>query len=517
MNSKKYTGEIGPYESTLILYGVEYDTEEECQKWNGKLIVNDIEYVGYILFKDDDYLRSIFDSEESDVFTDLEGLEYEIDNFLEDIFYETLNESLLLEGRIDDIQERFDKKINPDIVDYFRKNDPTENKAYFEWLCSRYSKLDKTDKGIEKTMIKMIIKYQNIKSNINDNRIEQIKSVKDLGNIIDKNRSWEVLRGLQKETAEIHHDSFEWIIFTPYEESISEVYGDKAWCTVYSVSQHFESHFGHKGALTYCMNKLNDSSNFAIEQTILENGERKCTVWDHNDHNILKDEYLSDVVSDLSLMSYLDKDSMLKKEWNKIVEDMPYPEMTEAVLKPLFTKIIKEKGIVWCAKQFGAYVIFDTIDESDGYHKLNDLVDEKLKNLIIKNPKKYLDDNVFYWTIIDNFFKESNDIIEDSGDLPVDVIMDNLGIDKVIELFPKDKLSELIDLYIKRLYGIRNIEEKIEVMFNLDGSHPKLDVDIIKLMEDVMPWESLAVSLIRIHQFYEYNIEDLREIIETNE
>jgi len=514
MNSEKYTDMIGPYEATLILYDVVYDGEE-TQKRNGKLFVNDVEYEGYILFNGDDYIRGIFDSKDSDIYTDLEGLEYEIDNFLEDIFYESLNEKLILEGRIDDIEERFYKKMEPEIVDYFRKQDPTDNKSYFEWLCSRYSKLDKFPKDIEKTMIKMVKKYQSIKKNLNDNKIEQIKSVSDLGKIIDEYKSWDVLKGFSDDAVKIHHDDYEWIIFTPYEEYVSEVYGDKSWCTVYNAREHFSSHFGHKGALTYCVNKLNESENFAIEQTIVENGKRKCTVWDHKDHNILKDTFLVNVVEKLTNISYFhrEKTPLLMDVWSNIVDDMPYPEMTEALLKPLFEKLIKDKGIIWCANQFGTYVIFDVIDESSSFHELRDFINNKLKDTIIKNPKKYIDDKVFYWTIMDDFFKESNDIIES---VPLEEhteieIMSNIGVVKVIDLFPKNKLENLIEMYIIRLYGFGNIDDKIHVIYDIDTRETLENVgnDLVKMMEDIMPWDSLADSLI-----YELSEEDLREIIE---
>lgn len=92
LSSKQFEDEIGTYSAKLFLYDIipvlNNMNIETHYKWNGKLIVNDIEYDGYILFNDDDYLLCYFENENSDIFTDLEGLEYEIDNFMSLAFYE---------------------------------------------------------------------------------------------------------------------------------------------------------------------------------------------------------------------------------------------------------------------------------------------------------------------------------------------------------------------------------------------------------------------------------------------
>lgn len=87
IKTKNYEGEIGPYKATINILN------KDGNKYFAKLIVNDIVYEGYILFdENDNYLTSVFDNETSDVFTDLEGLEHEIDNFCEYAFYKTIEQ-----------------------------------------------------------------------------------------------------------------------------------------------------------------------------------------------------------------------------------------------------------------------------------------------------------------------------------------------------------------------------------------------------------------------------------------
>lgn len=90
MNAKVFKGEIGPYDAKLILYNIVHN--DNSSVWISKLIINDIEYTGRILFQDENYLSGYFYNKKSDVFTDFEGLEYEIDSFLIESFNEAMKE-----------------------------------------------------------------------------------------------------------------------------------------------------------------------------------------------------------------------------------------------------------------------------------------------------------------------------------------------------------------------------------------------------------------------------------------
>jgi len=517
INTKIYTDKIGPYDATLILNDVE-EPYDGHSRWSGKLTVNDIQYdQGQILFQDDNYLSGYFYNDNGDVFTDLEGLEYEIDAFCENAFYnaKNVNECLLLEGRIEDIEIKFQKRINPKIVEYFKENDPTNNKAYFEWLCDRYSKLDTKKENIEKAMIKMVTKYENIKHKLAQKQINRIKSVEELGDLLNQDKDWHTLKN--KDGVDVIYDSYEWIIFVPYTEEISEQFGDKSWCTVYNPSEHFAKHFGKDGALIYCINKLDISKNFAIEQTVQENGERKCDVWDNKDEKPVENVFLTETIKYLVKVNYLPKNTELKKEWNKIIEDIPQPNMTEVMFRISMTDLLEEKGVIWASKEFGTYIIFETIDVSDNYIYIENFINDKLKQKIIKNPAYNIDDtSILYDIIINDFPYECENILdsvpwedrEDKNDIEV---LEEIGIIKVFEYFPKDSiLNELIDSYIRLNWnGTPHLEEKIEEIWSIDVND-SLDIpELANVINNNISWIELAKSI-----YHELDMEHIRDALE---
>jgi len=67
----------------------------------------------------------------------------------------------IIENRISDIENKYNKLIDDDIVNYFKENDPTKNKAYFQWLCDRYSKLDSKKENPPKDLSKEIETFNN--------------------------------------------------------------------------------------------------------------------------------------------------------------------------------------------------------------------------------------------------------------------------------------------------------------------------------------------------------------------
>lgn len=94
INAKTYSDSIGPYDAVIKLTDIEqYD---EDKQWFGVLSVltknGNLNYDGYITIKDGEYVNGFFKNSESDIYTDLEGLEYEVDSFLQNAFYELWTE-----------------------------------------------------------------------------------------------------------------------------------------------------------------------------------------------------------------------------------------------------------------------------------------------------------------------------------------------------------------------------------------------------------------------------------------
>ena len=93
--SNVYSNKIGQYDATIYLYKI-VKTDYDNFRYTAKLKIDNKIYFGYIEFFEDDmdgqdtYATLYFENNTSDIFTDFEGLEYEIDNFCEEAFYKNI-------------------------------------------------------------------------------------------------------------------------------------------------------------------------------------------------------------------------------------------------------------------------------------------------------------------------------------------------------------------------------------------------------------------------------------------
>ena len=415
INSKTYNGKIGPYDATIRLMNI--INNGEVARWNAELFVNDIRYIGWIEFDGEVYQTIDFQNGESDVFTDFEGLEYEIDSFCQEAFYENYQ---INESRISDIEDKYNSKIDKKIVKYFLENDPTPNKAFFRWLCNRYEKLDNKKEGIEKTMVKMITKYKNIKTKIKEKQITRIKSVKELSKILNRDGVWNKL-----DKNVILYEDMEWVIFTPTTEEITEQYGNLSWCVVYDYDEFNEKYFVKDGALTFCINKLNMNEDFAIEQT--DNG--KANVWDNKDVKILEDKKIESIAQELIKQGYISESDMTKK-WKSI--KIKEAKMTQTRFNNLLIKKLKSMGVRKISEIFGTDIIFSYENEV-----LHNETDKLLIKTIRKNEENYLGDNLDDFIYDNQMILENDDIsIKLKYIFGVDVMLNEFN-DEIIKFLNK--------------------------------------------------------------------------------
>ena len=463
LNGRTYTDDIGPYKATLKLYNIENTTEEfrgvkNYSRWNATLemLVNNVnvKYDGYIMFKDDNYLSSHFESDDinhssgelNTELEDLEGLQYEADSFFENALYSVLNESLLLEGRIEDIETKYSDKIDKNILNFFRDNDPTGNKSYFEWMCDRYSKITEEEKksfksDIPVTIVKMIIKYNRIKTKIKEKQINRIKSVQELGKVLNQEMNIDFLKELEeKKEAIIIYDSYEWIIYTPLSEAASEL-GDRTWCTVYDSKEHFLKHFGNYGALTYFINKLNVDKNFAIEQTI----DGKADMWDHQDYKILEDEPIEEIDQLLGEIEYLRFKDREEFDWETIISKIPKAPVTERKYKKFVKDKLKSKGLEWLKNKYNLDIFYFIKD--NGWIDMEFL--SKFWEMIRKDPKKYIKDTNLFFEILNNinFFGNKPKTLRGVTNMDKNLFIDSVSqyLKKTnFETFPIKDIEEYI-------------------------------------------------------------------------
>lgn len=516
MNKKEYSDEIGPYEARIILKDVE-DVEDQVtelgnyQRWNGTLYVGDKEYDGFIGFKNGDYLHGYFQSDDnSDIYTDLNGLEYEIDQFCENAFYSLVKESFLFENRIEDIEKKFYNAIGRDVIKFFKEGDPTDNKSYFYWMCDRWSKyknnlyantISHTGEVITWfAVVNMIKKYHRIKQKIEEKQIDKIESIEELDKILSKNTIFETLLDEKKEDVKILYNTSEWIVFIPYTEEISKTYGDTTWCTVYAAEEHFEKHFGNYGALIYFMNKLDSKNNFALEQT----ADGKSDVWDTSDEKIIENESLHDIISILKAMQYpviIDVRTLLK-DWDEIVEKIPPAKMTENKYMDFMVEIFKKEGVGRISRQWGAEPIFSSLDLIPKYKDLMSEITNKLIEKKIKQPSKIR--QKLLCNIIEEDVSEMDQIIKS---IPLDErpkdcewkydILIEIGVPKLIDILTKiNILNKVMKKYIDEYYGgTGHLEDKFFDAFGCNED--TIEGEGEALLEKYINWKILMSNLVQ--------------------
>lgn len=220
-----------------------------------------------------------------------------------------LNENLLLEGRIENLKEKYKDKIDPNVINWFENSDPTPNNAYFEWLLKKYSTMDSDEKEkfeklktpIYKTFTKILKKFYNNKQKMSSSE-RDINSYKNLSMLLykaneeDKDYSDSAIR--EYGSVDIHVNNEEWLIFTPYDYDVAEEYGHNNrggtnWCVCYD-QEMFDKYACPDGGITMIINKLDFKLDLAIQKSL----DDKVTLWNYNDDSVSEFEYDSDGLLD---------------------------------------------------------------------------------------------------------------------------------------------------------------------------------------------------------------------------
>ena len=138
-----------------------------------------------------------------------------------------LQEKLLLENRIQDLKNKY-SDIDPVVVDYFEKNDPTPNNAYFEWLLKAYDLLDNVEyerleemkRPAYQTFIEFIKKYDKLKPKLTGEHadINNYRRILQLYSVIESNMGVDYSNSEIKKMGKVDIlvNNYEWLIFTPY-------------------------------------------------------------------------------------------------------------------------------------------------------------------------------------------------------------------------------------------------------------------------------------------------------------
>jgi hypothetical protein len=405
--------------------------------------------------------------------------------------------------RIDDLIDKYKSKLKLNIIEDLYNMDFTKNKAYFQWLLSFYSTnindIEKNKIMSFDNLLLFLKKFHNNKQNLSEKNINNIKTVKQLINIVYENSVYKDI-DKEKNIQLLYNDNI-YSIFIPLTYEMSEKYGWHKWCTVY-IEEQFDEHYGYNGELIYIINKVDYTKNYAIE--IIYNIYIK--LWDYKDElqktfNNYKDiiNFLSKEIDYSILNEILNKINFDKFDFNKkqFIADLVFNYMdydkyiyrTEKAIKDVKGFIINETEFV------NKYIKNDILHYSRNFEEFIDKLQtfDDVKNWIIENCSKkslfnYLSNHYLHCKKVNdkmevsemvNIFKTVDDIIEYFDECPgyrdsivrqyfKDFILDDimkfydLDLDFLIKYIVQNKLMK--DFYY---YHFNNLPDNELIELNI--------------------------------------------------
>lgn len=214
--------------------------------------------------------------------------------------------SFILEGKIDDIKEKYQGKIEDDILNYFVNVtiDKLNSKSVFlEKMINFYidnkdnEKYDKVK--LNKFIFDLVYLFNSRKKELEIKDITQIKELDKLKTILSNFET--------PENSHIYLDGEEYIIFSPYDFNEAHKYGDHTWCINRNPKYFHDINYkAYQGGVIQCINKIDANKNIAV---VIENIDdfwsyyeqpekfMLVTLWDSNDDNFFKGEII-DMIDD---------------------------------------------------------------------------------------------------------------------------------------------------------------------------------------------------------------------------
>ena len=198
--------------------------------------------------------------------------------------YNLLNETVLTEGRKEDVMAKY-PKVPKESIETLSQSDPSGNNKYLEWMVGQVND-GRNDLQI---ILDIVNKYHNNLNMVNKNNMENfvstasnwdssalqrvVRSPKDINsflnltylnyfvdyisNVVSKNKEKEELK---KETDRIYEDS-DLLVISPRTHRASCEYGrHSSWCVATSTSSHFNN-YTKSGTLYYFISKKDHAYN----------------------------------------------------------------------------------------------------------------------------------------------------------------------------------------------------------------------------------------------------------------
>jgi hypothetical protein len=204
---------------------------------------------------------------------------------------------------------------------------------YLNWLFKVYDKekdnYELDNSGLN-TLISVLdsylLKFINLKGNLKYSDINQIKTLGELKEIIDKYYNYDKL--LEGDSVILYSDD-EWIYFIPKRYEVAKEYGYSKFCTSRD-KDLFELYNVKDSALVYILHKFDHTKNYVLEQCE-PNGFK---LWDYMDNY--------DTFGDLESV---EKKFIYDNGENFHFDEIDIPRLTLGDFKKHYIEIVKEDGL----------------------------------------------------------------------------------------------------------------------------------------------------------------------------
>lgn len=369
--------------------------------------------------------------------------------------------------------------------------------------------MDKTlwEKDIQKLKILelMIKKYDKNKKDL-PIPLNQIKTIKEFEKLLDFKRHLERLKTYYTSNeVKVWYDSLEWIVFQAFTYEVSQFANSRErdkdpiganWCTTYDES-HFKNYYGEKGAILYCVNKLDYKEDIAFQ---LKPNDIDIHVWDWKDNNLhdctkytMKDEFdenteiykvfeekIEDEIEDIEI----DYDTLVKKvrEWyfnlgpyevlyiNDLIDYLNRTDFVDKYINQEKEYYINDAFIDFCMSwtnqvidyllqdyKVELFELFDVDDVGD----LNVAIEQDVKKLSNfaeeKNLEKEIVDNV-----LSNHY-QGYDVVDITSEIYGNV--ENMDVSEFEDYFGGYfDLDEIFDKYVNSIIDNSSEEELLEII-----------------------------------------------------
>lgn len=239
--------------------------------------------------------------------------------------------AFILEGKTSSIISKY-KHLQEDEISYL-KDISRGSPHYLNWLLKVYDK-EKNNYKIDNSGLNSLIsvldsyfiKFINLKGNLKHSDINQIKTLGELKEIIDKYYNYDKL--LEGDSVVLYSDD-EWIYFIPKRYEVVKKYGYSKFCTSRD-KDLFELYNVKDSGLVYILHKFDHTKNYVLEQS-QPNGFK---LWNY------MDDY--DVLGNLE---EVEKKFIYDTGTDFHFDEVDVPTLTLKDFKDHYIRIVKEDGL----------------------------------------------------------------------------------------------------------------------------------------------------------------------------